>query len=46
MYVKKNDVSGELRNAFNTNKEGEVYVCFENILDNGIIVNITATHSE
>ncbi|KAG0909807.1 hypothetical protein G6F57_008509 [Rhizopus arrhizus] len=35
VYVKKNDVSGELRNAFNTNKEGEVYVCFENILDNG-----------
>ncbi|KAG0744846.1 hypothetical protein G6F57_005803 [Rhizopus arrhizus] len=35
VYVKKNDVSGELRNAFNTNKEGEIYVCFENILDSG-----------
>ncbi|KAG1469862.1 hypothetical protein G6F56_003015 [Rhizopus delemar] len=35
IYVKKKDISGELRNAFNTNKEGEVYVCFENVLDNG-----------
>ncbi|KAG1054559.1 hypothetical protein G6F43_003429 [Rhizopus delemar] len=35
VYVKKNDVSGELRNAFNTNKEGEIYICFENILDSG-----------
>ncbi|CAO3702781.1 unnamed protein product [Rhizopus stolonifer] len=31
----ESDISGNLRNAFNTNGEGELYVCFENILDNG-----------
>ncbi|KAI9251224.1 emp24/gp25L/p24 family/GOLD-domain-containing protein [Sporodiniella umbellata] len=33
IYVKKEHISGELRNAFTTNKEGEVFICVENILD-------------
>ncbi|CEG74030.1 hypothetical protein RMATCC62417_09303 [Rhizopus microsporus] len=35
VYVKKSDVNGELRNAFTTNGEGEVLVCFSNVLDDG-----------
>ncbi|KAL7310472.1 vesicle coat component [Mucor circinelloides] len=35
VYTKKTNVNGELRNAFNTNNDGEVMVCFTNILDDG-----------
>ena len=35
VYTKKSNVNGELRNAFNTNNDGDVMVCFTNILDDG-----------
>ncbi|KAG2190995.1 hypothetical protein INT46_011277 [Mucor plumbeus] len=35
VYTKKTNVNGELRNAFNTNNDGEVMVCFTNVLDDG-----------
>ncbi|KAI8353308.1 emp24/gp25L/p24 family/GOLD-domain-containing protein [Choanephora cucurbitarum] len=35
VYTKKSNVNGELRNAFNTNNDGDVMVCFTNILDEG-----------
>ncbi|KAI8070649.1 emp24/gp25L/p24 family/GOLD-domain-containing protein [Gilbertella persicaria] len=35
VYTKKSNVNGELRNAFNTNNDGDVIVCFTNILDDG-----------
>ncbi|KAI8970340.1 emp24/gp25L/p24 family/GOLD-domain-containing protein [Mycotypha africana] len=35
VYTKKSNINGEIRNAFNTIDEGEVMVCFTNILDEG-----------
>ncbi|KAI8880364.1 hypothetical protein K501DRAFT_255064 [Backusella circina FSU 941] len=35
IYAQKHDVSGELRNAFKTTADGEIMVCFTNILDDG-----------
>ncbi|KAI7871302.1 emp24/gp25L/p24 family/GOLD-domain-containing protein [Spinellus fusiger] len=35
VYVSKRDISGELRNAFNTHENGIISVCFSNILEHG-----------
>ncbi|KAI9354776.1 emp24/gp25L/p24 family/GOLD-domain-containing protein [Pilaira anomala] len=35
VYLKKPNVKGELRNGFTTKVDGEVMVCFTNILDDG-----------
>ncbi|KAI7898526.1 emp24/gp25L/p24 family/GOLD-domain-containing protein [Cokeromyces recurvatus] len=35
VYIKKSNVNGELRNAFTTIDDGEVMVCFTNVLDDG-----------
>ncbi|KAI7892948.1 emp24/gp25L/p24 family/GOLD-domain-containing protein [Mucor mucedo] len=35
IYTKKANVNGELRNAFTTHNDGEVMVCFTNVLDAG-----------
>ncbi|KAG2236907.1 hypothetical protein INT48_002720 [Thamnidium elegans] len=35
VYLKKPNVNGDLRNAFSTKVDGEVMVCFTNVLDDG-----------
>ncbi|KAI9472367.1 MAG: emp24/gp25L/p24 family/GOLD-domain-containing protein [Benjaminiella poitrasii] len=35
VYIKKSNVNGELRNAFTTHADGDVLVCFTNVLDDG-----------
>ena len=37
VYTKKTKASGELRNAFNTLNDGDVMVCFTNLLEDGRI---------
>ncbi|KAI8982538.1 emp24/gp25L/p24 family/GOLD-domain-containing protein [Pilobolus umbonatus] len=35
IYIKKTNVEGELRNAFSTNRDGEILICFANVLNEG-----------